>query len=266
MERWLLLRLEAAGIGAEAHVNGMPVARLGAAGGRVVVAVHEYTLTGSNRLSLVIAPRIAPADAALPTEPRIATAGQRARLELALALEGQAATDANTRVLATLAWQPKEDESFEAPLELHHDVNLPVTFPRWRWLDAPPVPESPAVTRLALEFVQRLAVDFARGDAERYLAAARLRFDELALAYRRTSAELVQQFKDRLQALYAARALVIVPPTAADLQLRRVAQGRLIECVGPTGEPVLRSTAPDGATHAWPLRLAVVENKLYVLR
>lgn len=265
MERWLLLRLEATGIGAEAHVNGVPVARVGAGGGRVVISVHEYTLTGSNRLSLVIAPR-GGAQAALPTEPRIVTAGQRARLTLALAQEGQAATDANTRVLAAQDWQPKEDESFEAPLELHHEVNLPVTFPRWRWLDAPPVPESPATTRLALEFVQRLAVDFARGDAERYLAAARLRFDELALAYRRTSAELVQQFKDRLQALYAARALVIVPPTAADLQLRRVAQGRLAECVGLNGEPVLRSTAPDGSTNAWPLRLALVENKIYVLR
>ena len=40
MERWLLLRLDAAGVAAEALVNGVPVARVGASGGRVVVAVQ----------------------------------------------------------------------------------------------------------------------------------------------------------------------------------------------------------------------------------
>ena len=264
MERWLLLRLDAAGVAAEALVNGVPVARVGASGGRVVVAVHEYTVSGNNRLSLVIAPRWLATP--LPPEPRIAAAGAHARLQLGLVLEGQALSDPNARLLANKEWLPADGDGFDAPLALDHEVALPVTFPRWRWLDAPPVPDNPATLRLALEFVQRLANDFGRGDAERYLTAARLRFDELALAYRRSAADLAQQFRDRLQAMYAAKALVIAPPTAADLQLRRIAEGRLVECVGPTGEPALRSAAPDGGGSVWPLRLALVDNKIYVLR
>jgi hypothetical protein len=264
MERWLLLRLDAVGTAAEALVNGVPVARVGASGGRVVVAVHEYTISGNNRLTLAIAPR--PLSTQQPPEPRIASAGMQARLQLALALEGQAVNDPNARVLAAKEWQPADGDAFEAPLALELDVSLPVTFPRWRWFDAPVVPDTAAMSRLALEFVQRVANDFARGDAERYLAAARLRFDELALAYRRSAADLVQQFRERLQQMYAAKALVVTPPTAADLQLRRIADGRLVECLAPTGEPVLRSIAPEGGSSVWPLRLTVVENKIYVLR
>jgi hypothetical protein len=264
MERWLLLRLDAAGIAAEALVNGVPVARVGATGGRAVVAVHEYTISGNNRLTLVIAPQLFATQ--LPPEPRIAMAAMQARLQLALVLEGQAVNDPNARLLASKEWLPADGDAFDAPLALDHEVPLPVTFPRWRWLDAPPVADNPAMQRLALEFVQRLAADFARGDAERYLSAARLRFDELALAYRRSAVDLVQQFRDRLQAMYAAKSLVIAPSGAADMRLRRVAEGRLVECVGPTGEPALRSAAPDGASSVWPLRLTVVENRIYVLR
>ncbi len=265
MERLLFLRLEATGCAVESLVNGLPVARLGAQGGRIALAVHEYTLARSNRLALVIAPHVGAGTP--PSEPRVAVAGMRARLQLALAHQGQAVTDPNARVLATQDWAPAEGDAFEAPLALGFDVDLPLTFPRWRWLDAPPVPDDPEMRRAILEFVQQLAVDFGRGDPERYLAAARLRFEELAIAYQCTAASLIQRFRDQLQALYAAKALVIVPPTASDLVLRRVADGRLVECLGPTGETLLRTApGPDGAAHAWPLRLAVVERRIYVLR
>jgi hypothetical protein len=265
MERLLLLRLEAIGCAAEAHLNGLPVLRVGAPGGCGVIPVHEYTCGGANRLELVVAPRMVAGGPS--SEPRIATAGMRARLQLGLAHQGQAVTDPNAHVLANKDWAPADGDSYEAPLELGVDVDLPVSFPRWRWLDAPPVPENASIDRLVLEFVQRLAVDFARGDPERYLAAARLRFDELAVAYQRGAAGLVQQFRDHLQALYAAKSLVIAVPTAADLKLRRVADGRLVECLGPMGETALRTApGPDGAVCAWPLRLAVVENRIYVLR
>jgi hypothetical protein len=265
MERLLLLRLEAVGCAAEAQVNDLPVARVAAQGGRHVIAIHEYTLSGDNRLTLVVAPRV---NADAPhSEPRIATVGMRAGLALALARQGQAVTDPDVRLLASKEWVPKEGDSFEAPLEIEVDVQLPVSFPRWRWLDAPPVPESAAIDRLAIEFVQRLAVDFARGDPQRYLDAARLRFEELALAYQCGAPSLIQRFRDQLQALYAAKALVIVPPVAAELRMRRVAGARLVECLGANGEAALHTQpAADGSVASWPLRLAVVENQLYVLR
>lgn len=263
MERLLMLRLEAAACGAEAHVNGVPVLACAEPGGRAAASVHEYTASGDNRLALVVAP----AGVAAAPAPRVATGRERARLDLALLRPGQAVTDANVRLLASKAWTPSEGEAFEAPLELALDVTLPVSFPRWRWLDAPPVPEQPATERLALDFVQRLAADFTRGDPERYLAAARLRFEELGAAYQCGAEALVQRFRDHLQGLYAAKALGMIPPVAGEFRLRRIAGGRLVECLHASGEPALR-TAPgaDGSTSAWPLRLAMVDNRIYVLR
>jgi hypothetical protein len=266
MDRLMVLCLEAAGCPVEAQLNGMPVAALGAKGGRVSLAVHEYVLAGANQLALTIWP--APPNLAVPPQPRVAIGPTWARARLLLLRQGQGVGDPNARVLAAAEWAAEEGKSFEAPGQHAVDVQLPVGFPRWRWLDAPPVGINPAVQRQILEFVQLQAIELLHGNPEALLAAAKLRFDELALAYQQTAAQLAQRFRDHLQGLYAAQALKIVPPPADQLVLRPLAGGRLIECLTPLGGPVLRTQNEDPALpdHAWPLRLAMVEGTIYVLR
>ena len=255
-----MLTLEAVGCAAEVRLNGMPVASLGAAGGSLVLPVHEYTLAGRNQLALGIG-------GAGPAQPRVATAAVWARARLVLVRQGQAAGDERSRELAALDWSAAEGASYDTPAERRSEVDLPVTFKRWRWLDAPPVAITPGVQRQVLEFMQQLALEFGRGNPEPWLAAARLRFEELALAYQRPVVEAVQRFREQLQALHVAKALKIVPPTADELVLRPLVDGRLVDCVTPLGAPVLR-TQNDAplANHAWPVRLAMVEGKIYVLR
>ena len=265
MERLMVVKLAAQGCTAEAWLNGLPVARVTPSAPEAVLPAHEAALAGSNRLELVVGPDSGVADAAalLQTAPH----AMAAQVHLLLPRIGRPADETEARTLARLEWTCDAGEPLTLPARRHQDADLAIRFPRWRWLDAPPVPDDPEMRRLILEFVQRLVIDFTRGDPERYLAAARLRFDELAVAYQCTVASLVQRFRDHLQALYAAKASVIVPPTASDLVLHRVADGRLVECLGPTGETLLRTAAgPDGAAHAWPLRLAVVDKRIYVLR
>ena len=50
--------------------------------------------------------------------------------------------------------------------------------------------------------------------------------------------------------------------------LRPLLGGRLIECLAPLGGPVLRTQNESAtqANHGWPVRLAMVEGKIYVLR
>ena len=78
----------------------------------------------------------------------------------------------------------------------------------------------------------------------------------------------MQRFRDHLQGLYAAKALKVVPPTAEEIVLRPVVQGRIVDCLTPQGGPALRTRneAPALGEHAWPLRLALVEGRIYVLR
>ncbi|CAH0351028.1 hypothetical protein [Aquabacterium sp. CECT 9606] len=274
MERLLLLRIEAAGCQAEAVLNGVPVASVDArtAPGTHVacVPVHEYTLAGGNRLGLVVNPHpinLPANQPPPPPTPNVADGHTWVKLRLLLPRQGQPASENSARTLAQLDWALAENEVYETPLLLSQTVDLPVTFPRWRWLDAPVVDTTPALKMQALAFLQRLAIDLTRGDPESLIAAARLRFEELALAYQRDIAIDVGRFRAHVQQLSASKTLRIAPPTAADLILRPVADGRLLECLGPTGQPILRTLPTESSSsHAWPIRLAVVDGQFYVLR
>ncbi len=261
-----MLELAAGGCAVEVHLNGMPLAALGPAGGSTSLAVHEYTLAGRNELTLVIGPAAPGSTAA--SQPRIAIGPTWARARLVLVRHGQSPADPGARVLGEAEWATTEGRSYDAQSTHKREVDLPVNFPRWRWLDAPPIGVTVPVQRSILEFLQQLAVELGRGNPEPLIAASKLRFDELAIAYQGDVNLAVQRFRDRLQGLYAAKALKVLPPVAAELVLRPLVDGRLIECLAPTGGPALRTSneAPDLGDQAWPIRLAMVEGRIYVLR
>jgi len=71
-----------------------------------------------------------------------------------------------------------------------------------------------------------------------------------------------------LTIVFALGVMAVFGMLAERLVLRPVLGGRLIECLSPLGGPVLRTQNEDAAlaNHSWPLRLAMVEGKIYVLR
>lgn len=267
MERMLTLRLEAIGCATEALLNGIPIARTPREGGIVSLPVHEYTLTGDNRLDLVIEPHpLVPGFEQMPPQARLSDGHARARLSLLLPRVGVAANDSQVRLLAQLQWESPPVEILALPLVLTSTVNLPVNFPRWRWLDAPPIVDTDAIRPQIAGFLQGIALALARGDAEGLIGAARLRFDELAQAYQRELQDDLARFRAHVQQAHAEAPLRPSLPTAQSLLLRRCAEGRLLECLGLDGQPALHAERPRGARLYWPLRIAVVEERLYVLR
>jgi hypothetical protein len=266
MERLLMLDFAAGGCAVEAQLNGMPLASLGPGGGSTSLAVHEYTLAGRNQLSLVVAP--APAGVTAASQPRVAIGATWARARLVLVRHGESPTDPSARELGVVEWATAEGKAYDAPSTHSREVNLPVNFPRWRWLDAPPFGLNASVQRSVLEFLQNLAVELGRGNPDPLVSASKLRFDELALAYQTDANAGMQRFRDHLQRLYAAKALKVLPPVAAELVLRPLVDGRLLDCLASTGGPALRTQneTPELGDHAWPIRLAMVEGKIYVLR
>lgn len=251
---------------AEAVLNGIPVAQTAATGGEVTLPVHEFTLTGANRLELV-APAGVPGQ---PNEaqPRTAIEPTWARLRLLLVRQGRSPMDDNARQLAEIEWAAPRERGFEAPVTTAREVELPINFPRWKWLDAPVIEVNAGVRRSILEFLQQLAVDLGLGRPDSLIAAAKLRFDELALAYQITPAQAVQRFRDQIQQRFEAKALTVKPPLAEGLVLRPILEGRMLEALNPLGQPVLRTqnTGAPAGDCAWPMRLAVVEGRIYVLR
>lgn len=271
MERLMCLQISSSGEAVEALVNGMPVARLPAGGGSCCVTVHEYLLAGANRIALTVAPPPiiqSTAQPAAPAQPRLAAAATGVRARLMLLRRSKRADD-DARVLGEVNWAVAEGASFEAPAMVEQALDLPVTFARWRWLDAPVITLGLAERQLVLGFLQRLAFDLSRGNPDTLITASRLKFEELALAYQWPVEQAQARLRAQVQQLHEAQALKpLVPPTAETLLLRPVAGGRLLDCLSPLGTPVLSvpTDAANAATQAWPLRLALVEGKAYVLR
>ncbi|MDE2080369.1 MAG: hypothetical protein KGI90_03370 [Burkholderiales bacterium] len=264
MERLLVLRLQSLGVAAEAWLNGLPLARTAPDGPALTLPIHEFTLAGANELALVIEPPL-PLQTPAP-RPLLSDGRRGASLRLLLPRIGQAAHPENARTLAQLDWAPLADAVTELPFTLRQTVELPIAFPRWRWFDAPVVETPQALVAPAAAYLQALALGLARGDPEPLVLAARLRLEEQALAYQRSLADDVGRFRLQVQQWHAQSPLQPVMPSADNLKLHAVAGGRLLECLNAAGEPLLQSPLGDGGQARWPLRLAVIEGRFYVLR
>ena len=264
MERLLVLRLEASGCIAEAVLNGVPLVRAGGPQRVATVPVHEFWLAGSNQVELRVHPP-APGATALP-EPRLSDGQAWASLQVLLPRVGSPAHPASARTVAQLDWAPPADTVYEAPASVHQAVDLPIAFPRWRWLDAPVIDDAPALAKDAAAYLLDIALGLARGNAEPLIQASRLRLEELAQAYQRPLADDVARLRDQIAQLHAGQALKPALPAAGQLLLRPVAGGRLLECLTPEGLPLLRSPVAGGGSACWPLRLAAVDGRFYVLR
>lgn len=264
MDRLLVLRIEASGYRAEAVFNGIPLARVDAQQSVATLPIHEFTLAGANELELVIEPG-APGAAAAP-EPGLSDGKAWASVRLLLPRVGSVAHPASARTLAQIDWAPPADELYETPLSLRRSVELPISFPRWRWLDAPVIADSPTLKQEVAAYLLEVAVALTRGNPEPFIQATRLRLEDLAQAYQRNLADDVARLRGHLLRLHAAQPLKPTLPAAAKLLLRPVAGGRLLECLAGDGSPLLQSPTAGGARIAWPMRLAAIDGRFYVLR
>ncbi|WP_310388948.1 hypothetical protein [Roseateles sp.] len=273
MERLLVFRLEAVGCSAEAVLNGIPLLRVGGEQMLASLPVHEFTLAGGNEIELIINPPVLGAQAAGAAEaeaaggePHLSDGKVGASLRLLLPRVGAVAHPAQARTLASLDWAPAANELYRSPLRLQQWVDLPIAFPRWRWLDAPVLTLSDALKDELAAYLLKIALGLTKGDAEPLIQASRLRLEELAQAYQRSLPADVSRLRGHIQQLHAAQALKPSLPTPAKLLLRAVAGGRLLECLAPDGLPLLRSPCAGGGQMMWPLRVSAIGGEFYVLR
>jgi hypothetical protein len=265
MERMMVVKLVGQGCTAEAWLNGLPMARVTPLVPEAVMPVHEAALAGPNRLEVVVGPDSGAQSAAalLQTSPQPMAVQAR----LLLPRVGRVVDEHQVRTLAQVEWACATDEPLALPAMQRQDVDLAIRFPRWRWLDAPVVKPSATLRQQAHAFILGLARDLARGQTESFLTATRLRTEELAMAYQRSPDSESARIREWLEQMYAFSRLVWQPLTLDEMQLRPLAGGRLLECLGGNGRAAL-TTMPDkaGNSLALPLKLSVVEGRFYVLR
>jgi hypothetical protein len=270
MNQLLMLQLSCSGCVAQVVLNGLPVLHCQASSSgtaTAALAVHEYTLAGHNRWALLISHENAPPSALRSAAPELAKKPLWARARLLLLRHGEVLNE-QARALHQLDWAVAPGTRYELPAQVPGEINLPVNFPRWRYLDAPVITLTPPLRRQVLVWAQDVALALSKGDAAPLIKASALRFEELAVAYASTAAHLQQVFHDHVQGLYAAKALKMWLPTDDDLSLQPLCEGRLLELVNARGAPVLRTANAAAALGeaAWPVRLAVVGAQIHVLR
>ncbi|MEY4750587.1 MAG: hypothetical protein RIQ60_2801 [Pseudomonadota bacterium] len=269
MDRLLVLRLESSGCAAEAIFNGVPLLRVDGRCRLAWMAVHEYTLAGANALSLVLQPgpaTLPPGAPALAPAPQLSDGTAWATLRLLLPRMGASASPTLARTLGQIDWAPPANDIWEAPLRLDTRVEMPAGFPRWRWLDAPVISDPAELRRDAAAFLRDIAVGLARGNPEPLVQASRLRLEDFAQAYQQALPDVVARLRQHIVDLHAIAALQPALPSADTLALRSVAGGRMVECLGLDGAPFLRSVAEPHGPLSWPLRLAAIDGRFYVLR
>lgn len=196
MDRLLVLRLRSKGVAAEALLNGLPLARTPKNGGDCCVPVHEFVIAGANKLELVIGPPPLAPGAPAPA-PVVGDGDARADAALLLPRVGQLASEHAARLLGQVSWASVDGEVYRPPLRLSQEFDIPVRFPRWRWLDAPPIAAADDLRGPVATFLQDVAIALSRGDPEHLIVAAKLRFEELALAYQRPAADDLARWRAR---------------------------------------------------------------------
>jgi hypothetical protein len=265
MERLMVVKLAGQGCTAEAWCNGLAVARITPLAQQVLVPVHEAAVAGANALELVVGPDSGAAGAAALLQ--AAPHAMAVQMHLLLPRVGKPIDEQQVRTLARLEWSCAAGEPLELPARQRQQAELAIRFPRWRWLDAPVVQVTPALSAQLHGFVAGLARDLARGQTDSFIAATRLRTEELAVAYQRSPDGEASRLREWLEQMYASSRLLWQPLAPGEMQLRPLAGGRLLECLGGDGRAAL-TMLPDkaGNTLALPLKVSVVDGRFYVLR
>lgn len=263
------LRLHAAGCVAEAWLNGIAVSRVDPGHCRLDGRpVHDYLLPARNIVTLVVSPGALAAHPFAPADPYSAAPGLFATLDLLAGPRGVLPDDPAVRKLASLVWRPAPGTAVSPPVLLNAEAELPVWLPRWSWLEATPVAPSPELNQLVFVFVRRLAEGFRAGDPSPYLQFAGTRFREVAQAFKMKEEETRANFLRQWQSVSSRDGFRFSLPDPAQLAVRVMAGGKMLDCIDPNFQPILRAEPlEDGSTPLlYPLRLSFFGREVRIVR
>jgi hypothetical protein len=263
------LRLHAAGCFAEAWLNGIAVSRVDPVYCRLDGRpVHDYLLPAKNIVTLVVSPGALAAQPFAPAAPDRGPPGRVAPRALLAGPRGVLPDDPAVRKLASLVWRPAPGAVVSPPVLLNAEAELPVWLPSWSWLEATPVAPSPELNQLVFVFVRRLAEGFRGGDPSLYLQFAGTRFREVAQAYAVKEEDTRTNFLRQWESVSARDGFQFSLPDPAQLAVRVMAGGKMLDCIDANFQPILRAEPlENGSTPLlYPLRLSFFGRDVCIVR
>lgn len=261
MDKTLLLRASVKGQDALLSLNGMVLARLHD-GRELLLPIHEYVQSGENRIQVTVLPGVSKnPDHALITQDCSATVW--------VELQKDRGPDVlvQPHVLFELNVSFQRGQRLRKNRLLDSTVDLPVSFPRWRYLDVLPSTHSANDVVLIEDFLLNLLAQIKAGKTTALLPFFTIRNRELAAAYGLDPQHVHGDFAAHLNHLCVHAELLESTLDPQCWQVQCVRQSPVHALLGKNLEPLLQwKCSLSGASLQLPMHVAVLGGEVFVLR
>lgn len=257
MDRTLLLRASVHGQDAVLNLNGMVLSKLHA-GRELLLPIHEYVQSGENRIQVTVLPS---ADHALVSRDCGAT--------VSVELQKDRGPDVlvQPHVLFELNASFQRGQRVIKNRLLDSTLDLPVSFPRWRYLDILPSAGGVNDSVLIEDFLLNLLALFKSVNASALLPFFSIRNRELASAYGLDPQQVHADFAAHVKQLCTHAEFLESTLDPQWWNVHCIRQSPVHALLGKNHEPLLQwKCSLTGAILQLPMHVAVLGGEVFVLR
>lgn len=266
-----VLECEVKGCDAELWLNDIPVIRRGPKHGLYAgVPVNQFVCDGPNVLTAIIRPGSKPSGAATGGDDGKSwhtPEDEKVWAKLSAYEHGAVVGGPGAQHLIEIAWPPEPKAPAEHPLLVSGSADLGEVRGKWAFEDAPVLVLDDATKKEVAAYLMEIQKLLDEGDCEAFLKKQRIRLDEGARAYDARPAKKKNEIRRLMADEFGQDGYGFLPIDEGIFDLRLVAGGRMIECVGSDWEPLVRQK-PDaeGNLGFWDMMLAKIDGEWQIVR
>ena len=256
------------GVSGEVYVNDIPVGRVAPDPGnpRLGLSINHLIRNGRNYAELVLDPGDHPSAARQPTSTRAAD-GVWGRVKLSRYAMGAAVGEAAPLEVLGHATFDGDGQTAPFPFALTAEATVASPFPPWSWERAEPLRLGARLTAEVMAFLADYRAALAWRDIARENALSAIPREEVCVAFgrdpRATSADVNALLTDE----WSRADWGVDPIEEADLDLRLVAEGRMVQCIRRDWSEAIRSTYDStGGRMTVPTMLGRLDGRLQWIR
>lgn len=186
---------------------------------------------------------------------------------------GAMATDGSGEPQIQLAWRARDEQNklsaarVPFPRWIRGSKNLGKMFGPWHWQDGPRLKLDDTTSGEAMDVVLRIREALEDGNADPILGASRERFKEVAGAYGISEKERADMLRELLAKQRDKPEWLFETPEDESYDFRLVADGHMIECLGPDWRPIIRQVpGSDDGRFLYPMLLGRKKGTWFIMR
>lgn len=245
-----ILECQADGADAEVYLNDIPVIIRGPNHGRYFGApVNHFLIDGINELSVIIKPGPTPSTARTGKDgvkTRHTASTEKFFARLCFQPAGTVLGGDDARELMRVDWPIKDERKdrddfreLEYPMILSARLDLGKLYGEWAWQKAPKLTLDDKTRQEIFKALTDIRGAMASGNPQLFLAVSNIRLGELARAYDEPESRKRNIIKRGFVEDAQQEGFGFEPLDPDRFDLRLVADGRLVECIGTDWEPLI---------------------------